>query len=125
LRDFGRTPPPLLSRAVDHIYRPGILHTYIDADGNVVAGGELQWQFGDAAIAAIDTLLLNQQRRPKEVPPEPTAEQIAALTQTKPVVTADDIIAVLTPEQQAAVAARADERHKARLQQLSELQRAR
>lgn len=65
--DFGQPLPPLPEGAIERIYVPGIRHPISDGT-NVVAGGEMPWDYGDQAIAAIDALLTAQTKR---TPPPP------------------------------------------------------
>jgi hypothetical protein len=61
--DFGRPLEAMPSGAVEHIYTPGVVHTYM-ADGNVVDGGpRTGWQYGDDAIAAFDQMMGKQATR--------------------------------------------------------------
>jgi hypothetical protein len=68
--DFGEAEPALPAGAVGRYYEPGVVHSFTDGN-NVVAGGVLDWYFGNRAIAAIDTLLAAQAARNEAPPPPP------------------------------------------------------
>jgi hypothetical protein len=69
--DFGQALPAMQMGASEQIYSQGIRHCYA-VGNNVVGGGPMPYSYGDAAIAALDTLLSNQAARPKPIPPGPS-----------------------------------------------------
>jgi hypothetical protein len=60
--DFGQPLEPLPAGADQHVYQPGVVHSYMGG-GNVIAGGPSAWQYGDDALAAYDQLLTKQTAR--------------------------------------------------------------
>jgi hypothetical protein len=83
--DFGQSVPALPSGAKERLYEPAVRHP-LCADGNVIAGGALSWGFGDAAIAAIGSLL-NAQAARAGAPPDPViptlSDEVDALRNAK------------------------------------------
>lgn len=75
--DFGQPPPALELPIVQRIYVPGVRHALGGAEG-VLAGGEMPWAFGDAAIAAVDDIVEAQNLRNAPLPPSPEQLQDAA-----------------------------------------------
>lgn len=77
-KDFGRISP-LPDRVTHSLYDDQKrIHFQFDADGNQLAAGTVPFPFGDAAIAAIDTLLKNQaaRRAPALFAPPPSGTRV-------------------------------------------------
>lgn len=60
--DLGRRLPPLPAGAIERIYTPGVRHV-MQSKTDVIEGGPMPWDLGDAAIAAIGDLLAKQTSR--------------------------------------------------------------
>lgn len=61
-KDYGRPFPPIPPGVIEVIYTPGVRHTLGDGR-NVVGGGPMPWPPGDEMIAAVQTLIANQEER--------------------------------------------------------------
>lgn len=75
--DAGLTLPALPDGADDHIYTQDRRHAFM-GNGNVIEGGPVPWDWGDAVIARVPQLLAAQDARkpaPAPVPPVPTVPQ--------------------------------------------------
>jgi hypothetical protein len=60
--DFGRQLPALPAGAIERIYTQGVRHV-MQSKTDVIAGGPMPWDLGDAALAAIGGLLARQASR--------------------------------------------------------------
>jgi hypothetical protein len=61
-RDFSVTFPPLPEGAIERIYDQGRRHA-IQAEGDVIGGGEMPWKLGDQVINGLGTALKNKKQR--------------------------------------------------------------
>lgn len=73
--DNGAVASALPTGAIERIYEPGIRHA-ISNGTSIVAAGPQPWPYGDAAIAAVATLLAAQAKRtaPQTSVPRPAAK---------------------------------------------------
>jgi hypothetical protein len=62
--DSGLQPPLMPVGANDHIYTQGQRHAYM-GDGNIIAGGDREWEWGDNVIAIVRKLIKAKRARDK------------------------------------------------------------
>jgi hypothetical protein len=74
--DFGRPLEELPEGVFERIYEQGVRHALNGKEGTI-GGGDRAWAYGDAAIAAVESLLVAQAARRQPVPPD-AVEKIAS-----------------------------------------------
>jgi hypothetical protein len=105
--DYGAPFPALDAGLTERIYDQGVRHAVMNGH-DVVGGGPMPWQEGDAIIASIGRLIAAQEARFAGVAVAKAAETAAtrAAQAAQALVSIDDIFAVLPADMQTRLQAR-------------------